>query len=199
MTQPEDPYGTPAEHPAPPSSPQPPQYGQPPQGQPPQYGAPPPQYGAPPPGYGQPPQGYGYGPPAAAGNYASWLQRVGAYLIDVLIIVPAYIVAAIGASIGGAAGALLMIIGYLGAIAIFIWNYLVRQGKTGKSIGKQQLGIMLIRESDGQPIGAGMCFVRGIAHILDSLPCYIGYLWPLWDNKRQTFADKVCSTVVIQR
>jgi hypothetical protein len=26
---------------------------------------------------------------------------------------------------------------------------------------------------------------------------YLGYLWPLWDAKRQTFADKICSTVVL--
>jgi hypothetical protein len=38
-----------------------------------------------------------------------------------------------------------------------------------------------------------------LAHILDSLPCYLGYLWPLWDAKRQTFADKVMGTVVIEQ
>ncbi len=30
-------------------------------------------------------------------------------------------------------------------------------------------------------------------HVHASL--YIGYLWPLWDAKRQTFADNVCGTV----
>jgi hypothetical protein len=25
----------------------------------------------------------------------------------------------------------------------------------------------------------------------------MGYLWPLWDDKRQTFADQVMKTVVI--
>jgi uncharacterized RDD family membrane protein YckC len=72
-----------------------------------------------------------------------------------------------------------------------------RQGTTGQTIGKQVVGIKLIREQDGQPVGPGMAFVRGIAHILDSIPCEIGFLWPLWDAKKQTFADKVCSTVVV--
>jgi uncharacterized RDD family membrane protein YckC len=27
----------------------------------------------------------------------------------------------------------------------------------------------------------------------------LGYLWPLWDDKRQTFADKICSTVVLDQ
>ena len=42
-----------------------------------------------------------------------------------------------------------------------------------------------------------MNFVRIIAHFLDSLACYIGWLWPLWDDKRQTFADKVCGSIVV--
>ena len=44
-----------------------------------------------------------------------------------------------------------------------------------------------------------MAFVRDIAHILDSIICGlpIGWLWPLWDAKRQTWADKVMKTVVV--
>ena len=41
-----------------------------------------------------------------------------------------------------------------------------------------------------------MSFVRQLLHIVDSI-CYIGYLWPLWDRKRQTFADKILKTVVL--
>lgn len=205
MTQPEDPYGTPAEHPTPPSAPQPPSYGQPPasgqspdQGQPPATYGQPPAYGQPPPGYGQPPQGYGYAPPAASGQFGSWIERVGAYIVDMLVAIPGYLVALIGTAIGGGFGALLVIVGYLGALAIFVWNRWIRMGTTGQSVGKQVLNLKLIRESDGQPMGTGMAFVRDIAHFLDGLPCYIGYLWPLWDNKRQTFADKVCSSVVVK-
>ena len=44
-----------------------------------------------------------------------------------------------------------------------------------------------------------MSFVRQLAHVLDGLPCYLGYLWPLWDAKRQTFADKVIGTYVIDQ
>ena len=74
----------------------------------------------------------------------------------------------------------------------------MKQGRTGYSIGKGVLGIKLIAESDGQPIGAGMAFVRYLCHIVDGI-CYIGYLWPLWDRKRQTFADKIMKTIVINQ
>ena len=50
----------------------------------------------------------------------------------------------------------------------------------------------------GQPIGFGMAFVRRICHFVDGIICYIGFLWPLWDEKKQTIADKIVSTVVVQ-
>ncbi len=28
--------------------------------------------------------------------------------------------------------------------------------------------------------------------------CYLGYLWPLWDKKKQTFADKIFGTYSIK-
>jgi uncharacterized RDD family membrane protein YckC len=126
--------------------------------------------------------------------------------VDVAVLIPAYIVAIIGAAIASAdngavsaIGLVIAIVGYLGAIGLAIWNMIVRQGRTGWSIGKQVIGIRLIGEQTGQPIGPGLTFVRALCHVLDSLPCYLGYLWPLWDAKRQTFADKIMSTVVIEQ
>jgi uncharacterized RDD family membrane protein YckC len=167
---------------------------------PPGYGnAPPPGYGnAPPPGYGNaPPPGYGYGsaPPPGYGGapsmYANWAQRVGAYLIDV---VPAFIVEIIGVA---SRSSVLIFLGFLIGLGITIYNRWIQAGKTGQSWGKRALGLKLINESTGQPIGAGMAFARDICHFLDSLACYIGWLFPLWDAKRQTFADKIVSTVVV--
>lgn len=42
-------------------------------------------------------------------------------------------------------------------------------------------------------------FIRGIVHVIDAIPCYVGYLWPLWDQRRQTFTDKVMKTVVVEQ
>jgi uncharacterized RDD family membrane protein YckC len=46
-------------------------------------------------------------------------------------------------------------------------------------------------------MGAGLCFVRQLAHYIDSLVCYLGWLWPLWDDRKQTLADKIMGTVVV--
>ncbi len=56
---------------------------------------------------------------------------------------------------------------------------------------------MLASEQTGQPIGVLMAFVRDICHFVDGVICYIGFLFPLWDAKRQTIADKIVGTVVI--
>jgi len=94
-------------------------------------------------------------------------------------------------------GGLLVGVGLLLMLGIQIWNRAFKQGRTGQSIGKKSMGIRLVDEHSGQPIGAGMAFVRDLAHTLDGF-AYIGYLWPLWDSKRQTFADMILGTVVVE-
>jgi uncharacterized RDD family membrane protein YckC len=123
-------------------------------------------------------------------TYANWPQRVGAYLID---LVPVLILIIIGRAVGGA----VFLVLYLAAIGVSIYNRWILAGKTGQSWGKQVLGIRLVKEATGEPIGGLMAFVRDIAHFVDSIICYIGYLWPIWDSKRQTLADKIMSTVVV--
>jgi len=81
--------------------------------------------------------------------------------------------------------------------AYLIWNYGYRQGTTGSSLGKSVMKVKVVSEVTGQPIGFGMSFVRQLAHIIDAIICFIGFLFPLWDAKRQTLADKIMTTVVL--
>ena len=160
------------------------------------YGTPPPAPGFDPNagGYGQPPMygGAGGGVPSAPGQWAGpplaeWPARVGATLIDSLIIsVPYLILSQISVA--------LAYLVYLG-----LWLYLLyMQGTTGQTVGKKVLKIKLLREADGQPVGVGLSIGRAFVHIVDALPCLLGYLWPLWDAKKQTFADKILQTVVVK-
>jgi uncharacterized RDD family membrane protein YckC len=190
MTVPEDPIQPP------------PYYGPPPPAGPPQFGSP--EYGAPPPGasqwavsqFGAPPPP---GPYSGGAPYASWGQRVGASLLDwVITVLPGVVIAVIGIAIAHGIGVLIAIIGYLTIVVFSIWNIVFRQGTTGQTLGKSQVGIKLIREVDGQVVGPGMSFVRQLVHVVDGFVCYLGYLWPLWDAKRQTFADKIMATIVIK-
>ncbi|MEI2809768.1 MAG: RDD family protein [Nocardioides sp.] len=188
-----------------------------------QYSAPNP-YGAPAPAdaYGiTPQQGYGLGYQDVP-VYASWAKRVSAYFVDSVAMfvagIPAfigYVLYSVGAAdtavtdpttgkteltepmTGGQIG--LITLGYALMFGFWIWNFLIRQGKTGQTIGKSALGITLIGDQTRQPIGAGRNFLRQLAHFVDQILCYIGYLWPLWDAKRQTFADKIMNTIVVEK
>ncbi|MGW8380688.1 RDD family protein [Streptomyces sp. ODS28] len=194
-----------------------PQQGQNPYGQP-QQGANPYGQGAPQQGqqpYGYPQQGYpqqgfpqqqgmpgaGYAPGMGGQpELAHWGLRAGAALVDGLIIfVPVAILYGVGIGIGiqKPAGVIFMLLGWLAGLAMGL-VFIHKEGTTGQTPGKKALGIKLLRQDSGQVLGFGMAFLRRLAHILDTAPCYIGLLWPLWDEKKQTFADKVCNTLVIK-
>lgn len=85
---------------------------------------------------------------------------------------------------------------FLIAIAV-VANVVLLQGISGRSLGKRVVGLRVVRLHGDQPVGIGRTLLRQCAHVLDLLPCYLGYLWPLVDEHRQTFADKVASTVVV--
>ena len=91
----------------------------------------------------------------------------------------------------------LMVVGALLYFAFYVYNWCIRQGRTGYTFGKTVVGIKLVGERSGQPIGSALSFVRQLAHLLDGLVCNLGYLWPIWDAKKQTFADKIMGTLVI--
>lgn len=160
---------------------------------------PPPPYGGP--GNGAPaygPQG-GYGAPAVA--YATWIQRVGAYLIDMVIygvFIGIGVIVGRGTDDAGlpTVNAFYYVFLLLGLIVLG-YNRWYLAGKTGQSWGKKALGIRLVSERTGQPIGAGLAFVRDLAHFIDGIICYIGYLFPLWDAKKQTISDKIMNTLVV--
>jgi uncharacterized RDD family membrane protein YckC len=193
-----------------------PSFGQP-QDRQPQFGlpqAPPPQapqapaYAAPQaPQYGQPQGQQQYGQP----RLADWGSRVGAYLIDSLMASAVLIVAMIVASVCAAASISIQsdgsiatpwvtivcyVVGYGAYIGVLIWNRWLRQGRTGRSVGKSVLKIRLISADTGRPVGAGTAFLRDLVHIADGF-LYIGFLFPLWDQRKQTFADKACNTLVV--
>jgi uncharacterized RDD family membrane protein YckC len=191
---------------------------------PPQGGGYPP---PPPGGGYQPPQAAtGYPPPPPAAGpalpkeaYTPWLTRVLAWLID---FIPVAILEGIGyglllgtretacitdtseynlgefcATGASTLGQASFIITWLLSIAYLIWNYGYRQGTTGSSIGKSIMKFKVVSEKTGQPIGFGLSIVRQLAHIIDGAICYIGYLFPLWDAKRQTIADKIMTTICL--
>lgn len=174
-----------------------------------------------------PPSSGGYAPPPPGPviralpkqAYTSWLNRAVAYLIDIL---PLALILGVGwlilqnsvdtacltgvtkydvkqiCSIGYSSMGLTVMWGavLLGFIYV-VWNFGYRQGTTGSSIGKSVLNFKVVSEKTGQPVGFGLSVLRQIMHVVDAVPLYIGYLFPLWTAKRQTLADKIMATVCL--
>ena len=177
---------------SPPIAPPSPQYNQMPPGPPPTWpesASPPPGNYAPPPSY-QP--GWNQNPPIGTyGQLADWGIRAVASLIDGALTLPVFILF----SALGHVSSVFSVIGLLAVLAI-VALFAVQIGETGQSPGMRVMGVKCVG-LNGHTIGGGLGVVRAIATVLNSIVCYIGWLLPLWDNQRQTLADKVMSTVVI--
>jgi uncharacterized RDD family membrane protein YckC len=177
-----------------------------------------------PPGYGGPVPPGGWQQPVArpTGGWvgrplASWGSRVGAQVIDWLVLlIPAAIVTALligGYDADSSAGELIG----LSILSFVIWSAIVllyapllmiRGGaRNGQTLGKQLVGITVVRDS-GEPFGFWWAVLRevvvknlavGIASsIIPLLPWLLNYLWPLWDDENRALHDMVVSTHVIR-
>ncbi len=144
------------------------------------------------------------------GRVADFGPRVVAALIDALIGLLPLLVTLVGAFMVGASfsgsgdvpalravGIVLAVGGYLGSLALNLWNRVFRMGRTGQSIGKSSQGLMLIDATGGRPIGAGNTFLRELVNGIANQALYLGYLWMLWDADKQTLGDKVMRSAVI--
>lgn len=123
------------------------------------------------------------------GPLASWGDRVVAYLID---IAPVLILNALFFN----RGALSTLISLAGTAYYIYIAYML--GERGASPGKRITGLKVVKIADGQVLGGGMGIVRYLAHFIDAIICFLGFLLPLVDAQRQTIADKIVSTVVLR-
>ncbi len=166
---------------------------------------PPPGAMAPPPAFGAPAGPTGGSPVLGGAQPAEWVTRLLAYLIDAGIGLAIYIVGLILSLIFGAASdALGTLVSWgftLVNLAYWIYNAGYLQGTTGQTIGKKQMGISLVADSTGQPVGFGMAVVRVIVGWAMWLLCCVGgiadLLWPLFDPQKKRLTDKILNFSVV--
>lgn len=123
---------------------------------------------------------------AAGGKtYAGFLERLVAILID------GFVLAFAGAILGrGRMGVMSSFIGALYAVLLWVnWN--------GQTLGKKLMKIKVVRE-DGQKLDYATAVVRYLGYILSALALCLGYLWVLWDEKKQGWHDKIAKTLVVK-
>jgi uncharacterized RDD family membrane protein YckC len=203
--------------------------------------APPPGPPPPPPGPQAPPPGYApgpesaptYGGPIPPGGWeqpiaplpaagwsgrplASWGSRVGATLLDGLILtIPVGIVVALiigvvaaGSDIGAVVIGIIAFLAYIVVALIYAPVLMARDGeRNGQTWGKQIVGIRVVRDT-GQPVEIGFGFLRElvvknllfgfVGGFFLSIPTIVDWLWPLWDDQNRCLHDMVVSTHVVR-
>jgi uncharacterized RDD family membrane protein YckC len=173
---------------------------------------------SPPPGYQLQQEGYGYSyGPGPSAQLAGFWRRFAALLVDGLIVllfmIPAIVVAATGETEietcpndstslcevptdeTSTRTLLFIILGSVVGLAYFA----ILEGNRGQTVGKKAMGIAVVDSATGQPIGLGRGIGRQFARWLSQLIFYLGYLWMLWDPKKQTWHDKLARSIVVRR
>lgn len=138
------------------------------------------------------------------GDLASYGSRVGATLIDALLI---GLVAFTVALVAGAAGAdpedASTYVVALTLLSNLLYGplFLTRSGaRNGQTPGKQVARIRVVRE-DAEPVGAQVALTREFLGkgVLGLVPFFtiVDYLFPLGDARRQALHDKLAKTFVV--
>lgn len=157
------------------------------------------------------------GPPVSL-NYATWANRVIAYLIDMALVAGVMIVLMLIGSVFGLAASSLDTIGRTGGgfggstcccflflfpvaqIIVGIYNRIILVAQRGYSIGQ---GVMKLKTVDGygRLLPQSTLWIRLLAQVALSFVPFFGsaldLLWPLWDERRQTLHDKAVGSYVI--
>lgn len=138
----------------------------------------------------------GFQPSGGAGQLADTGVRAVAWLIDVA---PYIVITLLTLVINNLAVDMLL---NLVAIGWGIFNFVVKQGQSGQTVGKAQQGIKLVADDTGQPVGAGMAFVRwllqGIAWTLCLVPGIVDILFPFFAEDRKRITDKILNMSVVK-
>lgn len=140
-------------------------------------------------GAATPPQQPAWQPEGPSGPRASFGRRLVAVIVDTIVLLVAFGVVFAIADTGVAYGVTLL-------LGLAYYTFL-EGGPRGQTLGKMALDIRVVDFRTGSAIGYGRGALRYVARIVSSIPCYLGYFWMLWDREKQTWHDKMATTVVV--
>jgi uncharacterized RDD family membrane protein YckC len=149
---------------------------------------------------------------------ASWGSRVAAWFIDILVVlIPVVLLALLifGGTVDEDSSAwevvgasILYFLLFSAVVLLYAPLLMMRRGENnGKTLGKQMIGIRVVRDS-GQPMSFGWGVFRdvvikslavGIASsIIPFIPWILDNFWPLWDSENRALHDMAASTHVVR-
>ncbi|MET0473415.1 MAG: RDD family protein [Mycobacterium sp.] len=132
---------------------------------------------------------------------ASWPARAGAFAVDTVPGVGVVATMGLLALTAPGDGWLRWVFTLIGAamLPVMALNRLVLPNVVGWTLGRALFGIAIRRREpndSGANVGVMRLTLRELAHLLDTLALFVGWLWPLWDRRRRTFADLLVGTEV---
>jgi uncharacterized RDD family membrane protein YckC len=152
-------------------------------------------------------------PPVILGRYAGFFTRLAAFVIDRAII------AAITSGVMWVFQVILdffrvdtwldstntelqirgLVIALGGTVAIYLLVHVLYDIGfwllAGQTPGKRVLGLRVVR-TDGTRLRFGNALRREIGYLVSYI-LYLGFLWILFDNRRQGWHDKIAGTIVV--
>lgn len=133
--------------------------------------------------------------PVVDGSPAGWWARAGAFGVDVIVglsLVATIVMIGLSAPSWGFWLAMVL----AGAVLLAVLaNRTLLPAIAGWSLGRSLFGIRVMRR-DGAAPGPWRLLARDLAHLIDTVPLLLGWLWPLIDSRARTFADLLCGTEV---
>jgi uncharacterized RDD family membrane protein YckC len=81
-------------------------------------------------------------------------------------------------------------------ISGFYYIYFI--GAKGQTLGKMALNIKVVDEETNEAPGYLSAFLREVIGKFLSLFFFLGFLWVIWDKKKQGWHDKIAHTIVVK-
>jgi uncharacterized RDD family membrane protein YckC len=129
-------------------------------------------------------------------TYAGFFERFVAVLIDAVLV--GFVAGAISA-VSGSMGDFGKSLGSLIAAAISVTYYVYFISQRGQTLGKKAMHLRVQSESTGQNLDVVSAILREVVgKFLSGVVLFLGYFWMLWDDKKQTWHDKIAKSVVVK-
>ena len=137
---------------------------------------------------------------------AGWWSRVGAYFLDVIVLVAPLVVMfgvlfALDPDDDSGVWVVVALL-YVAALVLpFVYFTVLHGNERGQTVGKRALGIRVVNAETGGPIGYGSALARYFVVALLGIfvvPLIVDYLWPLFDSKNQSLHDKAVKSLVVR-
>jgi uncharacterized RDD family membrane protein YckC len=140
--------------------------------------------------------------PAPGVEFADPGARLVGYIIDIVINFVIVLVLAVIGVLLAVTLPILAVVPFLAVIIIpliyfpYFWS---REGPSnGQTPGMKQMGIRVVRDTDGGPITIGPAILRLIGYWVSGFVFYLGYIWIFIDKRRRGWFDLIAGTVVVK-